>query len=64
MELDGGVSRVTGLLDTLAAADRMQAAAAKVRADAMLASASNGDDLPLTLARPNACAPSWFRWRG
>lgn len=42
MELDGGVSRVTGLLDTLAAADRMQAAAAQARADALRAGASQG----------------------
>lgn len=37
MELDGGVSRVTGLLDTLAAADRLQATAAATRASALSA---------------------------
>ena len=42
MELDGGVSRVAGLLDTLAAADRMQAAAARARADAMLSNGAAG----------------------
>ena len=39
VELDGGVSRVTGLLDTLAASDRLQAAAAAARASALSAGA-------------------------
>lgn len=43
VELDGGVSRVAGLLDTLAAADRMQAAAARARADAMLSNGAAGE---------------------
>ena len=43
MELDGGVSRVAGLLDTLAAADRKQAAAARTRADAMLSNGAAGE---------------------
>jgi hypothetical protein len=44
VELDGGVSRVAGLLDTLAAADRM-AAAARARADAMLSNGAAGEGL-------------------
>jgi hypothetical protein len=50
VELDGGVSRVAGLLDTLAAADRMQAAAARARADAMLSNGAAGE----------ALAHNWF----
>ena len=62
MELDGGVSRVAGLLDTLAAADRMQAAAARARADAMLSNGAFGAPAHLTGRVPCSCSTSiWVR---